>query len=126
MRIALVVLLSTVLHLGSLMQLSALIDFAAHYTTIVNELCEQKDAPVNTCNGRCHMKAQLNAVAADDIPAEQQSAIQLPEIHYLPLTSELLLPQGELFTEAAHPRSAENQYAFLKAHAVFHPPAGNA
>lgn len=123
MRIALVVALSTVLHLGPLLQLAVLIDFTAHYTTIVNELCEQKDAPVNTCNGRCHMKQQLKAVAAEDVPTEQQNAIQVPEIHYLPLTSEPIVPSGEVKLQAAHPRSAENHYDYLTAHAVFHPPA---
>ncbi|WP_146035165.1 hypothetical protein [Formosa algae] len=41
-----------------------LVEYAAFYDYIVNELCENKDVPELQCNGKCHLKEQL-AKASD-------------------------------------------------------------
>ncbi|WP_159023594.1 hypothetical protein [Formosa sp. L2A11] len=41
-----------------------LVEYAAFYDYIKNELCVNKDVPEMHCNGKCHLKAQL-AKASD-------------------------------------------------------------
>jgi hypothetical protein len=58
--LAFVLLTSLSIHLFSSSFVA--IDFALHQEEIAKTLCEKKEEPKATCNGRCHLKKQLIVV----------------------------------------------------------------
>lgn len=48
------------------------IDYLVNYNYIVEELCENRDKPILTCNGKCYLekqvKQQLNLTHSDESP----------------------------------------------------------
>lgn len=48
------------------------IDYLVNYNYIVTELCENRDKPILTCNGKCYLekqvKEQLNLTHSDEAP----------------------------------------------------------
>ena len=47
-----------------------ILEYLINYDYIVNELCENRDKPILTCNGKCYLGDQLNKQL--DLSSEQQ------------------------------------------------------
>ncbi len=60
----------------------------------MNELCLDKDAEVNTCQGSCHLKAELNKSKNTNSPSED---ISFQELEILQWFEEDNLGTAELF-----------------------------
>lgn len=41
------------------------IEYALNYEYIIQELCEEKDEVVNTCNGQCHLSKRIQETTDD-------------------------------------------------------------
>ena len=60
-----------------------LVEYAANYTYIISELCEQKDNPENMCHGKCHLKKEIQKQID---PPNESSKMILLEIVKIPHT----------------------------------------
>ncbi len=71
--------------MNSALRLVVVFEFVAERDYIVNELCEQRNAAVNTCNGSCHMKKQMEAIDITENQDEPKNAVLrvAPELPFL-------------------------------------------
>ena len=60
-----------------------LVEYAANYTYIISELCEQKDNPENMCLGKCHLKKEIQKQID---PPNEPSKMILLELVKIPHT----------------------------------------
>lgn len=66
------------------------LEYLVNYNYIVNELCENRDKPVLTCNGKCYLvdqvEKQLNLDHSDQVPLPPQIEYK----QFIPLNDEIL------------------------------------
>jgi len=76
------------------------LEYALNYDYIVKELCEQKDAEENTCNGTCHLSKRIQETS-DDLPSHksQEKKVEQAEILFIEETSfpfQVFVPENTL------------------------------
>lgn len=123
LRIALTTAFIFVLLSGSLLRLSKVLEFALNYDFVVAELCEQRDAVQNTCNGSCHLSKSVKAVEETkaDAPAELPSRVVLPELVFT-LDFDLSCVVSELESRAIKTTGHRPLADRLIAARIFQPP----
>lgn len=100
------------------------VEYLVNYTTIVTELCENKDKPQLQCNGKCHLAKQLAKSAETDSkkdsPKQDSKKTEAPVWMF---TEPLTLP---LFLENKYPDkptdTATNLYQFIRILRMLKPP----
>lgn len=117
-------LLSIMLITGILMQVSGsmiqLLEYSFNKEFIAARLCEKKDVPANGCEGKCHLKKELQKETEREADSPQQTskpAVDWQVNH--PVSGGLIAPQVMAvnyyiaFTETFYPGYPST---------VFHPP----
>ncbi|QDO94580.1 hypothetical protein FNB79_11590 [Formosa sediminum] len=101
-----------------------LVEYAAFYDYIVNELCVNKDEPELQCNGTCHLKDQL-AKASDTEKGNNDKSSSITFENSLVFFQDskfnfaLFIPQEQ---NSNIDTSYHNIYKFQYMDFVFHPP----
>ena len=54
------------------------IEYFVNYDYIVNELCENKDKPILSCNGKCYLEDQVNE--SNNLLEHQEQVPVLPKV----------------------------------------------
>ncbi|HEC45020.1 MAG TPA: hypothetical protein ENI20_19610 [Bacteroides sp.] len=96
------------------------LDYAVRKSYIIEKLCVNKDKPEMACNGKCHLKEQVqkNESSERDLPFPYpQPQRELQEFLVYSQANEMELPCNT-FTEQLY----INYYTFHFAESVFHPP----
>jgi hypothetical protein len=112
------------LTLSHWLRLTELIRFQIEHKHIVAELCVQRDAEVNTCNGKCHLKQQMQQIEAPVEPATQEPAyrISLPELLFTLADSEDIDWTTCIKNSLKHTASFSQLHDRLIDLSCFHPP----
>ena len=102
------------------------LDYVVNYHYIVTELCENKNAPELSCNGKCHLKKELAKAYKNDVPASNEKKAETVE------TVILFIVNLPVFCfETAHKTHLKinsvykNLYSHLDTVSVFRPPTFN-
>lgn len=100
-----------------------LLEYAAFYDYIKNELCVNKDKPELKCNGKCHLAKQLVKASGSDAGTEKNKTVSIEfSLVYFQETnvnySFLLSKKENLKIEFLY----NNFYKFNYMNTVFHPP----
>ncbi|WP_141675570.1 hypothetical protein [Formosa haliotis] len=101
-----------------------LVEYAAFYDYIKNELCENKEIVEMKCNGKCYLAKEMAKVS--DTPesgtSDKQTAFETTVVFYQNIVDTVFTP---LFLDLNSEKIASNynrSYAYLDQDAVFHPP----
>ncbi|MGJ8743293.1 hypothetical protein [Polaribacter sp.] len=100
-----------------------LLEYAAFYDYIKNELCENKDAPELQCNGKCHLAKQIVKAGDSDSGNEKNQSfkIEMSIVYY----QETIHNYAFLLSKEENLKiniSYNNTYKFDYTDVVFHPP----
>lgn len=100
-----------------------LLEYAAFYDYIKNELCENKDAPELQCNGKCHLAKQIVKAGDSENGSEKNQSFSIEiSIVYLQDTnlnySFFSLKEQRLKVTSLY----SNIYKYNYIDTIFHPP----
>ena len=98
-----------------------LLEYSVNYEYISTELCENKDKPELHCNGKCHLKKQIEKNAKEESKKENQiNKIKLVDLFF---KNEDSIPIKYLlkFKKSYH-SMYENNYSFTFQNSFFKPP----
>lgn len=99
-----------------------LLNYQLHKHYIASVLCEKKDVPDNTCQGKCHLIKQLKAASPTE---KNESKPQMPKINLDDYPVFTLNNAQFCKTEKKNHKllhSNSMTYCFLYSKAIFHPP----
>ena len=120
MRIALVILLWLSLSCQCFVQLGIIGWYQLNTQSITEKYCVNKDKPQLHCNGKCHLKKQLDKTENGDAKNKDNNkkiewtVFILPENNYSH-------PQS-LFIEKTETFNRQTDYSYKFLHSVFRPP----
>lgn len=119
MKPLIAILLASVIVVQSASKLAVLVNFELNKGFIIAKLCENKTKPKMRCNGKCHLKKQLQK--EDKKEKQQNSAKEKSEIQFF--------SEFNFVIENRYPKKQEvyTSTSFLKPYStyllsVFHPP----
>ena len=100
-----------------------LLEYAAFYDYIKNELCENRDTPELHCNGKCHLAKQIVKAGDSDSGNEKNKSIkiEISIVYFQEITHNdaVLLSNDENLKINI---SYNNTYKFHHTDVIFHPP----
>lgn len=113
------ILLCTVFLLQPVSKLLIVIDYELNKVSITQNFCENKSKPKMHCNGKCHLKKQLDKEDKKEQslpdPSKEKSEVQF---HSTVVISELVVTSIEITPHFTYSFSYPDAPAF----AIFHPP----
>lgn len=87
--------------LPDLARLATVYEFLLNKHRIVTELCEAREAEVNTCQGACHLKKKMTEVdTGSDEGKDEPLELQFPELLIVPQSEHALSPLFEKMEKA--------------------------
>ncbi|MGJ8760182.1 MAG: hypothetical protein ACSHXA_06530 [Polaribacter sp.] len=100
-----------------------LLEYAAFYDYIKNELCENIETPELQCNGKCHLAKQIVKAGDSENGNEKNQSfkVEISIVYFQETThnDSVLLSKDENFKIST---SYNNTYKFHYTDVVFHPP----
>ncbi|MDI3320276.1 hypothetical protein [Pinibacter soli] len=99
-----------------------LADYMLNKKYIATVLCENKARPMMHCNGKCHLRKQLQK-EEDQQKKEGQSAQEKFEVQFCNIPSFISFEPTYSENSINHNSSYSNSYAFTVVNTFFHPPS---
>ena len=96
------------------------IDFKMNQDYIAKVLCENKDIPQTTCNGKCYLKKQLKKEEKKEptpLPTTKREVVEIIGIETYP-SIHITIQLNQHLTSSYD----ENLYSFMFMDVVWHPP----
>lgn len=99
-------------------------EYYIDYEYIVENLCEQKDEAVNTCNGNCHLAKEIKKAAPETDQNDQETPVNngTQKINFEVLAVNLLRLNKITPHNKIHYESAPADYSYLFHTFCFRPP----
>jgi len=89
------------------------LEYLINYNYIVNELCENRDKPVLTCNGKCYLADQVEKQMKLDHKDQTPLPPQIDYKQFIPLNEEILadtlVSQSELLSRPLFSNNLEER-----------------
>ena len=101
------------------------VDYYLNRTYIIENLCVQKDEPVNTCNGCCHLTKEITKVVDDTSEPLDSKPANTKEISISPTVISVFLccnKKDVLQLQEHVLKPFQNNYSFTFINTPFHPP----
>lgn len=94
------------------------LDYAINKEFIVKNLCENRNKPKMNCNGKCHLKKQLQKAEKNDAQGKTEVKDKAEDLFFSQINTSLFKLNGmaPIYT------SSQENYSFLNSLSVFHPP----
>ncbi|CDF77783.1 hypothetical protein BN863_710 [Formosa agariphila KMM 3901] len=101
-----------------------LVEYAAFYDYIKNELCENKEVVEMQCNGKCHLAKEVAKMS--DSPEngsdKKQVSIETMVVFYQKISEHVVTPIVFYSNKEQISSEYNLNYSYLNLDAVFHPP----
>ena len=101
------------------------LEYAINYDYISTVLCENKDKPEMHCNGKCHLKKQIEKVVKSQIPSEENedTPVLVSSRDFSPaILHKYAINISIHWMEIGKFKSKEVLYSKEIYHSIFHPP----